>query len=223
VKNQPYYFEIKDVVTQFVAAFDDVVIDRYNRGRDVVDKIQVRYLYAPKQRVVHDLINKAQHITLPAVAISIARVSRDENRVFNKLIGLYDSVQPGSTTEFLPPPVPINIDINMSIITKFQTDMDQILSNFMPYANPYIVISWPVPSKLTNQVTEIRSEVLWDGTVSLTYPEDLDATTSYRVTADTTFTIKGWVFPYATQSQLSAANIFTITTNFTPVSGFDYI
>lgn len=209
------------MVTQFVAAFDDVVINRYNRNRDIVDKIQVRYLYAPKQRVLHDLTNRAQHITLPAVAVSINGVSRDENRVFNKIVGLYDTLPGTASTEFLPAPVPINIDINMSILTKFQTDMDQILSNFIPYNNPYIVISWPIPSKLTNQTTEIRSEVLWDGTVALTYPDDMDATTQYRVAADTSFTIKGWVFPYA--SSLSAANIFTVTTNFTPVSGFDYI
>ena len=211
------------MVTQFVAAFDDIVINRYNRSREIVDKIQVRYLYAPKQRVLHDLINKSQHITLPAVAVSIASISRDESRVFNKIVGLYDTLPSKTVTEFLPAPVPINISVTMSIVTKFQTDMDQILSNFVPYANPYIVISWPVPSKLTNQITEIRSEVLWTGDVSLTYPDDLDASTSYRVTADTSFTIKGWVFPYADAATLSASNIFTITTNFTPVSGFDYI
>ena len=211
------------MVTQFVAAFDDVVINRYNRSREIVDKIQVRYLYAPKQRVLHDLINKAQHITLPAVAVSIASISRDESRVFNKIVGLYDTLPNQTVTEFLPAPVPININIDMSIVTKFQTDMDQILSNFVPYTNPYIVISWPIPSKLTNQLTELRSEVLWSGDISLTYPDDLDASTSYRVTADTSFTIKGWVFPYADAATLSASNIFTITTNFTPVSGFDYI
>ena len=221
MKNQPYYFEIKDMVTHFVAAFDDVIINRYNRTREVTDKIQVNYAYAPKQRVLHDLINKSQHITLPAIAITINEVTRDESRVFNKIAGFWDKRPNTSTTEFLPAPVPINIGISMSILTKFQSDMDQILSNFVPYSNPYIIISWPLPADLTNRVTEIRSEVEWDGSISLEYPIEIDGNTPARVTADTSFTIKGWLFPYT--STLSACNIFTVTTNFTPVTGFDYI
>ena len=70
MKAQPYHFEVKDMITQFIAAFDDIVINRYNKSRDVVDKIQVRYLYAPKERVVYDIINKAQNMTIPAVAVT---------------------------------------------------------------------------------------------------------------------------------------------------------
>tara|TARA_R110000851_G_scaffold319698_1_gene484238 strand:- start:583 stop:1005 length:423 start_codon:yes stop_codon:yes gene_type:complete len=82
----------------------------------------------------------------------------------------------------------------MSIITKFQTDMDQILSNFIPYNDPYIVISWKIPEEFLVTEQEIRSEVLWDGNVSIDYPTDLDNSTPYRVTGDTSFIIKGWIF-----------------------------
>ena len=75
------------MVTQFIAAFDDIIINRYNKSREVVDKIKVRYLYAPKERVIFDLINKNQNLTVPAVAASIGGVERDETRVFNKIYG----------------------------------------------------------------------------------------------------------------------------------------
>ena len=77
-------------MVQFVSAFNNVVISRYNKDREVVDKIQARYVYAPKQRVLHDLVNKSQHITLPVVAVSLAGVSRDETRIFNKIYGSYN-------------------------------------------------------------------------------------------------------------------------------------
>jgi hypothetical protein len=226
VKNQPYYFEIKDLVTQFIAAFDDVIINRYNKDRTVNDKIQVRFLYAPKQRVVNDILNKSQHITLPAISVSVASISRDESRVFNKIFGSYNQLGTSdaginTVSKFLPSPVPINVDISMSIITKFQTDMDQIISNFIPYTNPYLVISWKVPTELVTEVQEIRTEVLWSGDVSITYPEDLAPSSPYRVTADTTFTLKGWLFP--DKSVGDGPNIFYVDTNFTPVTGFDYI
>lgn len=224
MNKQPYYFEIKDLITQFISAFDDVVISRYNKARVAQDKIEVRYLYAPKERVVHDLINKAQHITVPAIAVSIASVARDETRVFNKITGSY-SESPDLTSEvsdLLPSPVPVNISVNMSIITRYQADMDQIISNFVPYTNPYIVVSWKVPSDFVQgRIEEIRSEVDWSGDVSLSYPEDLAANAPYRVTGDTSFTIKGWLFP--DNSNQPGKRIFYIDTKFTPVTGFDYM
>jgi len=216
VKKQPYHFEVKDLITQFVAAFDDTIISRYNKDREVVDKIAVRYVYAPKQRVVHDIINKSQHISVPAVALTITSVARDETRVFNKIFGSYSGAG-----NFMPAPTPVDIEIDMSIITKFQTDMDQILSNFIPYNNPYIVISWKVPPKISPDVKEIRSEVLWSGSVSLDYPTDIEPTAPYRLTADTSFTIKGWLFPEKTQTD--GPRIFYVDTNITPVTGLGYI
>ena len=77
MRKQPFYFEIKDVMTQFVAAFNDIIISRHDRDKKVRSKIQARYVYAPKQRVVHDLTNRARHLTLPVVAVNITGISRD--------------------------------------------------------------------------------------------------------------------------------------------------
>jgi len=226
MKGDPFYFEIKDVLTQFIAAFDDVVISRYNKERVIKDKIQVRYVYAPKQRVIHDLINKAKHITLPVIAINVTSIKRDPKRVFNKLTGSYVSrVQLGTLEgdlaheDFIRQPVPIDINISMSILTKFQSDMDQILSNFIPYANPYIIISWKVPIEHATVEQEIRSEVMWDENMSMTYPTD-PGSDSYRVAADTTFTIKGWLF----QKHARPVNtIFTVDSRFTTLSSVQNI
>jgi hypothetical protein len=219
VRDQPFYFEIKDLITQFVAAFNSVVINRYDKNR-VPDakKLRVSYVYSPKQRVIQDLVNKSMHITLPVIAVTIGGVARDNSRVFNKILGSFYANNGSGSSDFLPQPVPINITVNMSILTKFQTDMDQILSNFVPYNNPYIIISWKVPDAFVAIPQEIRSEVLWSESVNMTYPTDIDSSTPYRVSADTSFTIKGWLFP---KSQGPANNIFVIDTNFIPVSGFE--
>ena len=173
------------------------MIQRFNKERKSEQSVEVRYVYAPKQRVIYDIINQAKNLTLPVVSVSITNISRDVNRVFNKLDGFYYGKNDGTqnSVSHLLSPVPINISVSMSIITKYQTDMDQILSNFIPYANPYIIIGWKVPEDLgllLNQ--EIRSEVLWEGGISLSYPTDISSTDKYRCTADTSFTIKGWLF-----------------------------
>jgi len=212
VKKSPYYFEIKDLLTQFVTAFDDIVIKRFNVNRKVEDRISVRYVYSPKQRVLYDIINTAQNITLPAVAVTIGSIARDNNRVFNKLEGFYYSDGSNKKSAHLLSPVPINITVNVSIITRFQTDMDQILSNFVPYSNPYVVISWKVPTEFQlPTIQEIRSEVLWDGNIALDYPVDLNGQQKPRVVADTSFVIKGWLFKEQTAS---VSNIYYIENNF---------
>lgn len=226
MKTQYYGFEIKDIMKQFVSAFNSIVIDRYNKNRVVQEKIQANFVYAPKERVIHDLVNKNQHLKLPVVAVSMNSVTRDNERVFNKIPGFYVSRAPtisagATTTNFFPSPIPVNIGVTMDILTRFQTDMDQIISNFVPYNNPYIVISWKLPSSQNlSENLEIRSEVLWDGNISLSYPEKLSGVEPYRVSATTNFTIKGWLFKKNTDS--TVANIFTIDQKFVPVSGFEY-
>lgn len=227
MKSDPFYFEIKDMLTQFVAAFDGIVIKRFNKEREAQDKLRVRYVYAPKQRVLHDLINKAKHITLPVVSVNITNIARDNTRVFNKLDSSYYLTTLSDTLtgdigreDRVPQPVPININVNMSIMTKFQTDMDQIISNFVPYNNPYIIISWKVPGEFTNIPQEIRSEVLWNDSISMSYPTELTPDTPYRVSADTSFTIKGWLYRKQTNP---VKTIFQIETKTFALSSIDDI
>jgi len=226
MKKKPFYFEVKDVITQFIAAFNDVVIDRYNSSRVSKDQIKVRYVYSPKQRALHNLMNKSQHIKLPAVVVSIASLSRDESRVFNKLRGTYEvhqnaEIPKTSGSDFIPAPVPVDIKLNMSIMAKYQTDVDQIISNFIPYANPYIVISWKIPSDIATLTQEVRSEVLWSGDISLEYPTDVDPNQPARITADTSFTIKAWLWPAG--GTKDGPNIFYANTTLQPMSAIQYL
>ena len=224
MKKQPFYFEIKDVMTQFLAAFNDIIISRHTREREVRSRVKVRYVYSPKQRVIHDLSNKARHLTLPVVAVNITGVSRDESRVFNKLEGAYYSGADcygnadGNTSQtsksyHVPQPVPVDISVSMSILARYQTDVEQIISNFVPYSDPYIVISWKLPEEFSGDDQEIRTEVLWSGDLSLNYPDQLSGTEPYRLSCDTSFTIKSWLFKEPTAP---VNNITKISMTMTP-------
>lgn len=200
------------MLIQFIAAFDDIVIGRYNKNREEKEQIKVRYIHAPKERVLFDIVNKAQNITLPVVSISVSQIGRDSTRVFNKSESVYGRSSL-SGTNYYRMPVPVNVSVSMSILASYQSDIDQILSNFIPYSNPYVVISWKVPSgfNLPN-IHEIRSEVTWDGSIALEYPVDSTPTDKPRFTATTSFVIKGWLFPEAPDDAYS--NIYFIENNF---------
>jgi hypothetical protein len=214
VREYTYNFEIKDLLTQFIAAFDDVIIKRYDKDKNPKELIEVRYVLAPKQRVMYDIVNKAQNLTLPVVAINVTGISRDQTRVFNKLDSTYSKI--GRDLSNVLMPIPINIEISMSILARYMQDMDQIISNFVPYSNPYIILSWKEPTSIPSQVLEIRSEVLWNGSVSLTEPTDLAASDKFRIVGDTSFTIKGWLF--RNKNEL-ASQIYFIDANFMAISG----
>jgi hypothetical protein len=216
MERQGFNFEIKDLLTQFLAAFDGTVIKRYDKNRVPREDIEVRYVLAPKQRVMYDIVNKAQNLTLPVVAVNITSITRDPNRVFNKLDSYYNSIEGTRSITSNTMPVPIDIKVNMSILTRYLQDMDQIISNFVPYNNPYIIISWKEPTSITSETREIRTEVLWDGNISLTEPIELTSSDKIRIVADTSFTIKGWLF--RGKNEISS-QIFFIDNNFIPLRG----
>jgi hypothetical protein len=212
MKNETYYFEIKTLIAQFIDCFNDVIIRRYNAEREIQDRIHVNFVYASKTRTLHDIVNKAQHIKLPIISVFPNSITRDVNRVFNKHEGPYHpSLTHIAGFDHLLQPVPIDINIGMSIITRFQHDLDQILSNWIPYCDPYVVFSWKQPySEL-----EIRNIVNWSGQVSFNEPKDINHTQPYRWIADTSFTLQGWLFK---KPEDAVGKIYKITTDFTSVS-----
>ena len=188
MKNYTVNWELKDLIVQFMSALDDSIIKRYDENKDIEKEVSVRYVYAPKSRLIHWLVNKQQHITLPVASVSITGISRDTSRVFNKIDGpIYLNVD-----EIQEPlqPVPVDINVSLSMLAKYQNDMDQMVSNFVPYFDPYIMLSWKHPSV----DRELRSEAIWDGNLNFNYPTDIQASDAYRVTVDTSFVIKGWMF-----------------------------
>ena len=202
------------MITMFASAMDDIVVKRYNKYRDAQDSIRCRFVYAPKQRVLADILDKAQNIQLPVVALTNGGITRDPSRVFNKIQGSYLSDPDPTKSKKLLQPVPIDLQINMTILTRFQEDFDQIITNFVPYFDPYIIISWRTPSMPDY---EIRSQVVWSGNVTATYPYDINSTNVARVEGNTSFTFKGWLFKAA--SNQSDSKIFTINTNFSTETG----
>ena len=202
------------MITAFASAMDDIVVKRYNKFREAQDSIRCRFVYAPKQRVLADLLDKAQNLQLPVVALTNGGISRDPNRVFNKIQGSYMTSSDPTTTNKLQQPVPIDLVINMTILTRFQEDYDQIVTNFVPYFDPYIIVSWRTPSMPDY---EIRSQVVWSGNITATYPYDINATQVARVEGNTSFTFKGWLFKARPSG--SEGTIFTINSNFSTEAG----
>lgn len=201
----------------FISAMDDIVVKRYNNEREAQDQIRTRFVYAPKQRVLTNLLDKAQNLQLPVIAVTNGGLTRDPNRVFNKLQGGTALVDGGTAVKRMLQPVPIDLIINMTIMTRFQRDYDQIVTNFVPYFDPYIVISWRTPG---NPDYEIRSQVFWNGRIDTDYPtaaSPLNSSEVARIIGTTAFTFKGWLFKAAPSK--TEGTIFNITADYSLTPG----
>jgi hypothetical protein len=198
-----YDFEVLTMSTVFMNAMSDIVVKRFNKDRSPKDQIKTRIVYAPKQRVLLDLLDKDQNLQLPVISVTISGVSRDESRVFNKQVGVFYNSRTAGAMLHERAPLPVDINYTVSIMTKYQEDMDQIISHIIPYVNPYFVVSWRTPQR---QDFEIRSNVFWNGQCNITYPVEIGSNTIARCVAELTFTFKGWIF----KSLEDAAPIFTI-------------
>lgn len=211
MKNYTYNFEIRNMIVQFMAALDDIVIARYDKEKNAKSRIKARVVYAPKQRVLADLLDKAQTIQLPVVSVYITGIGRDEGRVWNKMQGLVQPTGVGSYS-IQPQPQPIDIQVGVTVLTKFQEDMDQILTNIIPYFTPYIIISWKTDN---NPLHEIRSQVHWNGSASVSYPYDVSNAQLQRVQGELGFTIKGWLFAGdSSKPATTAPEIFVINSSY---------
>ncbi len=116
MNNTAYHFELHDILTNFVAAFDDTRIKRFDKNRNAKEIIEVRYVLGPKQRVMYDIVNGDHNLTLPVVACDVASLKLDTNRMQNKHANTYipaANSNNGRVINKIPTPTPILLTINM--------------------------------------------------------------------------------------------------------------
>ena len=217
MKQYSYFFEQSSLLNLFVSAFDEAFVYRYDaRNREPKEKIEVRYVHGPKHRVLHDLNDRAKTLTLPVVTIEQTNVSRDSTRLFNKNKHFYHQGKDEKSLSKIPTPIPVNIELAVSVICYFKEDLDQILQNFITNCNPYIIVSWKTPEDFELPfLEEIRTEIQWSGDAPITNPKDLSPDVKWRISADTNFTIKGWLFKSIDET---VAPIYKIDANFRNVN-----
>ena len=221
MRSYTFHWELETILQQFCGALNTILIKRYNESRAVGDQIFANFVFSPKTRTLEDLVNKAQHHKLPVISVYPTSIQRDPNRVFTKIDGSYfaDTTTPiPSAWIHLMQPVPVDVTVNVSILTRFQRDMDQILANFVPYIDPYFVVSWKWPDLIPWSDFEIRSHCIWNENISFQYPTDVVATDPYWCIADTSFVIQTWMFK---NSPNPSGPIFVIDTSFTSVSAIE--
>jgi hypothetical protein len=140
-----YYEAIRKTVIAFGTLFNNIYIKHKNDEGRVVSTQKVSFAYGPTQKFLARLeqspdLNKPIQITTPRMSMEIVGLSYDSQRkggTMRAFTATDDNNKPRKS--YLP--VPYNINFELSIFTKLEDDMFQIVEQILPYFQPHYTIT----------------------------------------------------------------------------------
>lgn len=139
-----YFYEeiFKKTVTAFGTLFNNIYIKHVNDEGKVVSTTRVPLAYGPTQKFLARLeqvpdLNKPVQIVLPRMSFELIGISYDPSRKATQTQSFLTCLTSDSTQirkAYLP--VPYNMNFELSIMTKLNDDMLQIVEQILPYFQP---------------------------------------------------------------------------------------
>ena len=138
-----FYHEIlRRTIVSFGSLFNNISIKHDNNNNNTVSVIKVPLSYGPTQKFLARLeqspdLNKPIQISLPRMSFELVGLSYDSTRKSTTTQTFLTTTAEDKTQQkkaYLP--VPYNLDFELSIFTKLNDDMLQIIEQILPYFQP---------------------------------------------------------------------------------------
>lgn len=213
-----YNGSFKRYVAVFGTLFNDIKITRSDNDGDAVQSMVVPLSYAPMQKALASITQNPSldgpAIVLPRMSFEIVNVSYDSTRKTNQLNHLFRPIANNVTqvSDFVNP-TPYNIDIELTIYTKYFEDGMKILEQILPFFTPHFTPSVKMIDGVDMTVdipiilNTVNQDISYQGS-----PEDRSV-----MMWTLSFTIKGYLFGPAIPRKLikfANTNIYsTLTAN----------
>jgi len=143
-----FYHEIlRRTIISFGSLFNDISIQHKNNSDDIVSTLKVPLSYGPTQKFLARLeqspnLNQPVQMSLPRMSFEFVGLTYDNSR---KVTSTQTFLSTLSTDKTKPKksymPVPYNMQFELSIMTKLNDDMLQIIEQIIPYFQPAYTIS----------------------------------------------------------------------------------
>ena len=152
-----FYNEIlRSCIIGFGSLFNDIEVQHSNdNGTQSV--IQVPIAYGPTQKFLARMqqeanLNRPVQMTLPRMSFEFTSLQYDPTRKTTKNQSFLTTTPDGSQTKRTYAPVPYNMGFTLSIYTKLNDDMLQVIEQILPYFQPHYNLS----IKFLGNLNEIR-------------------------------------------------------------------
>jgi hypothetical protein len=191
-----FYNEIfRSVIIGFGSLFNGIQIQHKDENDSTFSVIKVPLAYGPTQKFLARLkqnpdLNAPVQMTLPRMSFEFTNLAYDSSRKSTQTQTVVYTSSDGTETKKGYLPVPYNMTITLSIYTKLNDDMLQIIEQIVPYFQP----GYTLPIKFLGNLNEvINVPVQLDNIVmSDDYEGNFDTRRALIYTL--TFTAKTYVF-----------------------------
>jgi hypothetical protein len=190
-----YYHEIiRRTIISFGTLFNNIHIKHETENGDDVSLIKVPIAYGPVQKFLARLdekpdLRKKVAITLPRMSFEMTTIQYDPTRKVST-VQTFQANRPGVGPVKVYMPAPYNIGIQLSIISKYQDDMLQIIEQILPFFQPHFNLS----IDLVNSIGEKRDiPIILDG-ISMSDDYEGDFSTRRSLVYTLNFTAKTSLF-----------------------------
>ena len=140
-----FYNEVfRSVIIGFGSLFNGIEIKKSN------SIIKVPLAYGPTQKFLARMqqeadLNKPVSITLPRMSFEFLGLQYDPTRKSTQTQAIINQTPDGSEVKKNYLPVPYNMRFELSIMTKLNDDMLQIIEQILPYFQPCLLYTSPSP------------------------------------------------------------------------------
>jgi hypothetical protein len=192
-----FYHEIlRKTIIGFGTLFNSITVKHKKDSGEVISLIKVPIAYGPIQKFLARVeqqpnLNKPVQITLPRMSFELVGLNYDPTRkVTSTQTFLSPSTTDGTDIRKAYMPVPYNMDFELSIMTKLDDDMLQIVEQILPYFGP----SYTISINLLNLIGEKRDVPVTLNSISMSDDYEGDFTTRRALVYTLRFTAKNYLF-----------------------------
>ena len=192
-----FYHEIlRRTIVAFGSLFNDIEIRHKDSSNNVKSTIKVPLAYGPTQKFLARLeqspnLNKPVQITLPRMSFEFVGLQYDSGRKVSTT-QTFITTDPNNKTEVKRAymPIPYNMAFELSIYTKLNDDMLQIIEQILPYFQP----SYNLSVDLVESIGEKRDVPIVIENITMQDDYEGDFTTRRVLLYTLRFTAKTYLF-----------------------------
>lgn len=167
--NHFYHSHIRKTVAVFGTLFNNISVVRKDAQGNVVNSVKVPLSYGPKQKFLARLIEEPD-LNAPEVALRLPRMSFEMTGIqydttvkLNKMNKVSNASFRGDGIDLVYQPVPYILNFDLTVYSKTQDDVLQIVEQILPYFNPdYIVTIKEIPElNVTRDIPIVLQSVVY--------------------------------------------------------------
>ena len=176
----------------FMQMFRNITINRHVNNSTEIEPVKVLCVQGSRSRIMKALENQQEKadFTLPLISIMRTGIRRDPGRLANLHNEIRFSTN-GKINYDMLTPNPIDITYKLTIFAKYQSDIDLILSNWIPFFNNDV---WVSVKHYKYTDLKFYSQVVMDDSISENRNESPTGTQYDYCQAECTFTFKTVLF-----------------------------